>query len=109
MLDINELKENYLMDESSIIHLLNLFLESTKTDFRLLKEAFENKDENSIYKYAHKLKSGAAYFYLKEISLLFEKIQNQSKYKNFEIIASLIKECESQLEIIFKQINKYQN
>ena len=107
MIDIDKLKKSYLMDDSSVIKLIKIFEESTLNDLIEIDFAIESKNEKEISKYAHKIKSSFSYFYLDELILLFEEIENLAKSKNdFSAIESLYIISKTKIQLVFKQIDE---
>jgi HPt (histidine-containing phosphotransfer) domain-containing protein len=104
--DTKNLSDTHQGDTQFIKHIAALFVQHMPVMTGELKKAFVNKDWQSLYFYAHKMKASIDLFGLKELAATIRTIEQQGKTgipadslgKDVHDVESIITECAQQLK-----------
>ena len=104
--DTTNLLATHHGDTEFIKHIAQLFIEHMPAIVPELKKAFKNKDWQSLYFYAHKMKASIDLFGIKELTTTIRSIEQQGKTatpaknlaQEIQQVERIIAECVEQLK-----------
>ncbi len=107
MIEFDKIAQGYGIPDSSIVKMVTIFIESTKSDLSVLQHAIYLGNFLKIHKTAHKLKSSFGYFDLKLLVLTCQQLELEAYETNKVECQLLINQLMLDLEHVFEQMNKY--
>ena len=99
-MEIKELSENIGLEEDEYLEIVELFLETTKTDLEKLGSGIHNDDTHQVVEAAHSIKGASANLGLMEISEVAKKVERKARQNSLEGTAEAVKSIKEGCEQI---------
>ncbi len=99
-IDTLKFMENYGEDREVALEIIDIYLNSSPQNITELSEAVENKDQFSVFRLIHTMKSTYGYFFAHRAFDISVEIEKCSKSENFDRLKSLVKELERENDLI---------
>ncbi|GAA4277884.1 PAS domain-containing hybrid sensor histidine kinase/response regulator [Aquimarina mytili] len=102
--NLSFLKKTFDNDTTTILGVLQMFIEETPDDYNKLKHAIEKQDAVPIKEYSHKLKSSFKTLGIQEESVTLGKIEHLSKENKLNEVSDLFSKLDQAYPKIIEEI-----
>ncbi len=94
-------------DEELLLELIEIFFDQYKEMKKMILEALENKDYDTIRQVSHKIKSSLRTFGAHEVAMRFEKMEKYKNLQKFEDLGNYIHKTLDMCEQVKEELKHY--
>lgn len=105
-MELNAIAENLGLEIEEVIELVDLYINTTSSDFEELKAAINTKDAEKIHKYAHSIKGSSGNLGLTEFYELAKEIDERARFNPLEGLDNLVDDFAVKYEKLVHQFNQ---
>lgn len=104
-MNLKELGENLGMDEEEFLEIMELFIDTSTTDFNKLQSAIDEKNSQKVAEAAHSIKGASANLGFKEVQEATKNLEEKGRNNHLEGITELAQILKKELDEVEKLVH----
>lgn len=101
--DLRRLRETTMGDEEFMVELIDLFLDDSPAQIRVLRDAIEGREGEAAASAAHRLKGSSGNLAADSLAALCQRVEESGRENRVEEMPGLLKDIERE----FSRVKKY--
>jgi HPt (histidine-containing phosphotransfer) domain-containing protein len=99
-MDVKRMAENLDIEESELLEIVDLFIETSTSDLNRLQQALEMEDAHEVAKTAHSIKGAAANLAFEEIFEISKNMERKARDKDLDGAMEMVRMIREKLDRI---------